>query len=490
MHPNALSAPDLYKYVKEYTEALSDRSELTDDNDAKEIFRAIHAGKKIRKGFIYKITCLITNKAYIGQSYNIKSRINSYRCNRHFQQKKLFRSTECHGLENHILEIIDYCHLGYSNCIINLVEQYWISEYDSYKNGFNCNVGGYGNLGGKHTEESKKRRCEMQKGRKHSEESKQKQSASMKGKPSPMKGVKKSEESIIKMVESRKRNAKPNTRKGVPLSEETKAKQQIKRYGNKNRCRKIFCVSNCTVYDSEVDAAKELGVIVSSISQVCHGGFKHTKGYIFRFATADDLTNSEGIIEQTQRIEYSNRDTKRIFCFNNGMVYESITKAANALKLNGSAISAVCTGKYEHTQEYVFRYADKNEQSNAGKAHVPKYKTNQRKVLCVNTNVVYKSLRDATIQLSLSRWEIENVCNEIEQSTKSGLVLKWVNSPIDRSRVKKGLVMRKVLCVSNGIVYGSLKQAGIELGVSRNNICRACKGKLKRVGGYEFRYAD
>lgn len=43
---------------------------------------------------------------------------------------------------------------------------------------------------------------------------------------------------------------------------------------------------------------------------------------------------------------------------------------------------------------------------------------------------------------------------------------------------------QRVLCVSNGTVYASIKAASRELGISAGSISAAVAGKRRRAGGY------
>ena len=56
---------------------------------------------------IYKITCLITNKIYIGQSINIEYRFNQYKYGSAKNQIKLYNSLKKYGILNHKFEIIE-----------------------------------------------------------------------------------------------------------------------------------------------------------------------------------------------------------------------------------------------------------------------------------------------------------------------------------------------------------------------------------------------
>ena len=75
---------------------------------------------------IYKITNLINNKVYIGQSIQLK-----VRWQQHLTSKKkyiLYKAFKKYGIENFSFEIIEYCPPEK----LNEREKYWISYYHSF----------------------------------------------------------------------------------------------------------------------------------------------------------------------------------------------------------------------------------------------------------------------------------------------------------------------------------------------------------------------
>lgn len=48
-------------------------------------------------------------------------------------------------------------------------------------------------------------------------------------------------------------------------------------------CKKIYCIENEKIYESQTQAARELGLDQGNISKVCRGIFKQTGGYHFEF---------------------------------------------------------------------------------------------------------------------------------------------------------------------------------------------------------------
>lgn len=49
-------------------------------------------------------------------------------------------------------------------------------------------------------------------------------------------------------------------------------------------------------------------------------------------------------------------------------------------------------------------------------------------------------------------------------------------------------ISKKVLCVETGVVYPSTMQVERELGFSQGSISKCCLGKLKTCGGFHWRY--
>lgn len=100
---------------------------------------------------IYKITNLINNKTYIGQSSNIERRWQQHRSiyewNRH-PNYPLYKAMIKYGLNNFKFEIIEVCDIAK----LNESEQYWIKQYQSLikENGYNISNGGASGIGENH----------------------------------------------------------------------------------------------------------------------------------------------------------------------------------------------------------------------------------------------------------------------------------------------------------------------------------------------------
>lgn len=90
-------------------------------------------------GYIYKITNLINNKVYIGQtSRTIATRWSQHKNSSLTVDTHLYRAMRKYGIENFIIEPIE------ETVLLNEREIYWISYYNSFEKGYNMTQGGEG----------------------------------------------------------------------------------------------------------------------------------------------------------------------------------------------------------------------------------------------------------------------------------------------------------------------------------------------------------
>ena len=128
---------------------------------------------------IYKITCIINDKSYIGKTTKGMSKRYTTHINNANRGVKgaLYNAIRKYGTESFIIECVEIC-----NCpsLLNSREIELIKIHDTYNNGYNMTLGGDGGVY-KHDEETIELIREKSIGRKHSEESKQKMSDKKKG---------------------------------------------------------------------------------------------------------------------------------------------------------------------------------------------------------------------------------------------------------------------------------------------------------------------
>lgn len=93
---------------------------------------------------IYKITNKINNKTYIGQSIDIEKRWKQHIYRSSLSEleypEKIYQAIRKYGINNFLFEIIEECSVNQ----LDEKELYWINFYNSYINGYNMVL--YGNI--------------------------------------------------------------------------------------------------------------------------------------------------------------------------------------------------------------------------------------------------------------------------------------------------------------------------------------------------------
>lgn len=174
-------------------------------------------------------------------------------------------------------------------------ERYYIKLYDSTNPKFGYNITYGGGVGGRFTDETKRKISESLKaayknpelremariratGHKHSEETKAKMSASRKGMKMPREAV----ERIASLNRGKHKIGHPHT-------EETKRrisdKKKGKHFGGTGRKpRPVICVETGVVYESAKDASMQFNVLRQSIYKSCSNPNVKCKGFTWRYA--------------------------------------------------------------------------------------------------------------------------------------------------------------------------------------------------------------
>lgn len=290
---------------------------------------------------IYKITNLVNDKCYIGQTvktfeerYNFKGAgiervwgyLNFRRTKANFYADKMYfndhllKSIEKHGFENFTVEIIDNAETLEE---LNEKEKHWIEHYATCGDGYNYCVGGKGTAGFKFSEESKARMSLTRKGR-HA------------GDKNPnYKGAHFTEETLKKMSAAKK---------GKYLGEDNW------------RSVKVINLDTLEVFVSVTEASEKYGIDTGNIIACCqrkargkHGVRVKAGGY--RWMYYEEYLEKGDVVGNPV-----NKRFKKVINLDTGEIFETAAEAGKKSNLDPSQIGKVCRGKQKTCGGYRWAY--------------------------------------------------------------------------------------------------------------------------------------
>lgn len=263
---------------------------------------------------VYCIRNKINNKRYIGKSDCIYDRwcnhIYHLNTNSH-KNIHLQNAWNKYGSESFEFYVVEPCA---SSDDAYEREKIWINYYDSYKNGYNRDLGGSGSLGYKHTEETRRKMSELMQ-----------QRVKDFNYVHPLLGKKMSEESKKRISESHK---------GLLV-------------GQKNHMSiKIICITTNEIFECLSDANKKYHCNLNKRLKngVCATGRQRTNDLkiwmTYDYYSSLSQKEINNIVDQ---IIYD-RDY-RVICLNTGKIYNTPSEAAKEYGIRSQGITWCCRGQ-------------------------------------------------------------------------------------------------------------------------------------------------
>lgn len=282
-------------------------------------------------GIIYRYISPI-GKSYIGQTTRELYRRRMWFGNSFYTSKgsKIDNARRKYGAENFKYEILhkkEYNNIKEATIELNRLESYYIGLFDTFKNGYNCTLGGDGNRGVLVTEETRKKLSIATKGKKKPKGFGSKISKKLKG-------VLKSELHKKKLSESRHKT-------GKAIAQYTLHGELIKIWSNINdlmTCVKTLCPQ--------------------SIYACCAKKTKSAHNFIWRYCDSDHIppkkirgkprrSDSKSVIQLSLNNEYMRE-------------FPSAVDAAEFVGAAPSNITACCRGKINTIKGFKWIYKNGN----------------------------------------------------------------------------------------------------------------------------------
>lgn len=200
---------------------------------------------------------------------------------------------------------------------------------------------------------------------------------------------------------------------------------------------KIVCINTGEVFETINEAADKYNICRKCISDCCKdkqsiaGNHPDTgERMIWQYYDEWLIAPKEHIIDYTKA-----ESEKRVVCIETGIIYNNMVEAAKSIKVKRSCISSVCRGKQHTSGGYHWAYYDeyikdpdkynKLKYNNCNKLNNNSNNKSKR-VLCVETNVIYNNLTDAANSVGLSNDAVGKVCRG-KRKTAGKLHWKYVD---------------------------------------------------------------
>lgn len=254
------------------------------------------------------------------------------------------------------------------------------------------------------------------------------------------------------------------------------------------KCRKIICTDTGEIFDNYIEACKKFDCSCpSAITNVCIGKINNYKGYHFEYYNGKNKTTTKGQAYHCKHIK----------CLETGEVFES----KSFLKKHGvSSIDDCIYGNQKtacgmHWKITTEEPTDNNRTMELINNYLNKGVitcSKSKRVVCINTGVVFSSITEAATSNNLGKNSVANCCNGKIKQTKNGLRFCYENIE-DRKEYVSKVKTKPIRCVETEEVFNSVKECAEKFGADNPDlIARAARGQngRKTYKGFHFEYLN
>ena len=261
---------------------------------------------------------------------------------------------------------------------------------------------------------------------------------------------------------------------GQGMSDEGREKLRKLNTGKKHpeTSKKVKCVETGEIFSSQKAAAEAYNTTTSSISNVLHGKQVTVAGFRFEYV--------DGSPSETRE----NRLLKPVRCIETGNIFPTVKEAAKSVGINSRTISAALHGQSFTAAGCHWEFADGRP---ANIRPEETRKPRRKPVRCIETGMVYESIRAAANSIGVCSTTIGHAVNGRYEKV-SGCHWEFVDKRSHKPykgnpQQKRGKVVR---CVETNNIFKTISEAAIHVGICVSLISQALHGKIKTAGGYHW----
>jgi len=191
--------------------------------------------------------------------------------------------------------------------------------------------------------------------------------------------------------------------------------------------REVYCIDTDKIYNSIVEASSDTGISAKMIGNCCSGIVPYAGDLMWLYL--DDVTEDKinYMIEQRE-IRENEKLGKRIICLETKEIYQSPNDVQNKTGINRNQVRRVCQGNGVMAKGYHWMYmSDYTEESAAKVLKRPK-QIRAKRVKCLETGIVYESVRMAELDNPTSHTSINQCCKGVQEyagKLPDGTKLHW-----------------------------------------------------------------
>lgn len=176
-------------------------------------------------------------------------------------------------------------------------------------------------------------------------------------------------------------------------------------------CRKVRCVETGEIFSSIKAAAESYNLKPPNISAVLAGKSKMCGGYHWEYV--------DGQAPQHRPEKFHRKMGKPVRCIETGIVYESVSKAAEAFGVSDSAIGNAANGKREKSCGCHWKFFDGELPPLCEEEHQT---ISPKLIRCIETGEIFNTLREAAEHVGISTAAISH---NLHDRTKTAGGYHW-----------------------------------------------------------------
>lgn len=174
---------------------------------------------------------------------------------------------------------------------------------------------------------------------------------------------------------------------------------------------------------------------------------------------------------------------KPVICLETGEIFNSIKEVGIKKKLDSYNIGAVCIGKRDSFHGFHWAFYEKGKKYSNSNLKKPHF--NKRPVICIETQKVYKSIKEATRETN-----IKSIGSAVARNIKAG-GYHWEyydkNKDYTHYIPRKPKWYRTLICIETGELFESFNDAAKKTGIPKTNIAGSVKNHVA-ASGLHFDY--